>query len=157
MLVYAGTALQGYSRLTVAEQAALPDQNFYVDAVNMQDIGKQLLGKRTLMFLGAQQSGKSTDAMALGRKLRMFGYEVRLPLEIYLLYSSMHIKSLSLADPSLLYLEVHGVVRQPFCASRRWHMSALDPRQQIRASPRRWSGQRCCNVWALTGSRAWEA
>ncbi|CAK0782579.1 hypothetical protein CVIRNUC_005790 [Coccomyxa viridis] len=70
------TALQAYSRLVVADQAALPDQNFYVDAVNMQDIGKQLLGKRTLMFLGVRQSGKSTDAMALGRKLGMFGYEV---------------------------------------------------------------------------------
>ena len=95
--MYAVTALQAYSRLVVADQAALPDQNFYVDAVNMQDIGKQLLGKRTLMFLGVRQSGKSTDAMALGRKLGMFGYEVRLPLEIHLCISSMHTKSLSLA------------------------------------------------------------
>ena len=111
LLVYAGTALQGYSRLTVAGQAALPDQNFYVDAVNRQDIGKQLLGKRTLMFLGVRQSGKSTDAMALGRKLGMFGYEVRLPLEIHLLFSSVHTNHRPWQTVSLLYLVIQGVVR----------------------------------------------
>ena len=77
MSTCAGAAFQGLSRLSVAMQAALPNQNFYIDAVDAQDIGKQLLGKKMLMFLGARQSGKSTDAMALGRWLRMFGYKVR--------------------------------------------------------------------------------
>jgi len=65
-----------FAPVTVATNASLPGENFYVDACDLKGMGEQLLLKKLMMLLGARQSGKSTDAMALMRELERDGFKV---------------------------------------------------------------------------------
>ncbi len=60
----------------VATLAALPDENFYVESADVDRLAKQLRGSRVLLYTAPRRSGKTTDAMAVHRRLCDYGIQV---------------------------------------------------------------------------------
>ena len=60
----------------VAVDAATPESHFYVENTHISNLLAAAAAQKLVLFVGARQSGKTTDMQALQRRLQSSGYEV---------------------------------------------------------------------------------
>ena len=62
----------------VATGAAKPNTDFYVESPSVRELAEDIAGAKTVvLYQSPQQTGKTTDALAMCRLLRRHNYEVR--------------------------------------------------------------------------------
>ncbi len=81
-----------------------PSRNFYVEAAHVGHLINVLAGRSVPLLVGPRQSGKTTDAQAVLRRLRKAGYQVGMftaPVAAHVICLALHtttVQAESVAD-----------------------------------------------------------
>lgn len=80
---YLCAAFEG--RRLVATDATKPDSNFYVESEEVDIMADEMATGLVMLYGAPRQSGKTTDALAVCRRLRKHGIEVQPMLAFFAL------------------------------------------------------------------------